>query len=86
MTPSRSVHWQRVRHLEDILAILERIDDRRRVIRAHLWRQGDLQAAYVEATQMKEDIRLLKEELSTRWGELYSAAQQEDRQWTLSEN
>ena len=54
--PSRGPEWKRVRGLEDAGAILEAIDERRRVIREHAWRQsGNWEQVYVEATRMRGD-------------------------------
>jgi len=70
--PSRGPEWERVRGLEDAGAILEAIDERRRVIREHAWHQsGNWERVFVEATRMRGDIQRLKELLSARWEELF---------------
>jgi len=62
--------------LEDAGAILEAIDERRRVIREHAWRQsGNWEQVYVEATRMRGEIERLKELLSARWEELFGVVQ-----------
>jgi hypothetical protein len=76
--PSRSREWQRVRDLENALALLDRVDERRRVIRQQAWGEGSFDAIYEEATVMTDDIAGLKDLLSARWGELFEIAQQED--------
>lgn len=75
---SRSKHWESVRTLEDALALLAQIDDRRKVVREQLWREGDLQTAFAEITAMKPELARLKATLSSRWHELFEIARQED--------
>jgi len=70
--PSRGPAWQRIRDLEDALALLEEIDDHRRVARVQLWRQGDLVTAYAEVTAIGRPLAALKRTLSERWHELMS--------------
>jgi len=72
---SRSQEWERVRSLEDVLALLASVEDRRRVIRAHAWREGDWEAVYAEATAMREELGRLKRVLSERWEELFCETQ-----------
>lgn len=67
MTSPRSEAWQKVRDLEDVLALVTYVDDHRRVIRAHAWRQGDFGAIFREATAMDNDIQRLREALSELW-------------------
>jgi hypothetical protein len=77
--PSRGPEWERVRGLEDAIAILEAVDGRRRVIREHAWHQsGNWGQVYAEATRMKKDIERLKELLVSRWEELFERAQNQE--------
>ena len=73
--PSRSNAWNRVRDLEDVQALLERVDERRRVIRVQAWNEGSYDAIYEEATRMKEDLAQLKQALAVRWEVLVNQAQ-----------
>lgn len=77
--PSRDENWNRVRTVEDALAILNKIEQRRRIIRYQLWKEGDLATAYVEATKMQGDLSKLKETLSERWEELFRQAREKDK-------
>lgn len=72
--PSRGPEWERVRGLEDALALLSNVEDRRRVIRVQAWHQADWGRVFVEATRMKKDVARLKELLSSRWEELFGVA------------
>ena len=71
--PSRCQGWERVRTLEDVLALLSQVDDRRRVIRAQAWNEGDWGTVYAEATAMREELAQLKALLSGRWKELFDS-------------
>jgi hypothetical protein len=75
---SRSAHWEPVRTLEDALALLHAIEERRAIIAEQLWNEGDLQAAYVEAAAMETDIERFRTALSQQWEELFTNARQED--------
>jgi hypothetical protein len=57
--------------LEDILAMIARLDDRRRVIRAQAWHQGSFMAIYEEATAMRDELQQLGNELGMLWNDLY---------------
>ena len=72
--PSRDPAWQRIRDLEDALALLDRVDERRRVIRRQAWNDGSHDAIYQEATAMTTDLARLKATLSERWHELFEDA------------
>lgn len=61
-----------MRTLENALALLSQIDDRRRVIRAQAWHEADWAQVYAEATAMRRDLLKLKGLLSERWGELFA--------------
>lgn len=74
MTSSRSKEWDRVRQIEDLLALLSAIDDRRRIIRTHAWREGSWDAVYQESTAMRHELAQLKTELSAAWSTLHAAA------------
>jgi len=75
MPTSREDAWDRVRSLETLLALLSIIEDRRRVIRTHAWREGSWQQVFVEATAMEHDLKLFRDTLSERWHELMDDAQ-----------
>jgi len=75
---SRSQHWERVRDLENALALLNDIETRRRIVRQQIWHEGDLTVAFAEVTAMGDDLRRFKEALSSRWHELFETARQED--------
>ena len=75
---SRSEAWERVRGLEDVLALLASVEDRRRVIRVHAWREGDWGQVYVEATAMAGELARLKGLLAARWEELFGEAGEVD--------
>jgi len=66
-SPSRSDEWERVRELEDLLALLAKVDGRRRVIRVQAWRQGSWEAVYCEASQMDGDLARVRTALSSLW-------------------
>ena len=69
---SRGKEWQRVQHVEDLLALVVLLDDHRRVILIQAWSRGDWGAVYDEATAMTQELAELKAELSARWQELYT--------------
>jgi hypothetical protein len=73
--PSRSQDWQRVRGVEDALALLDRVDERRCIIRRQAWGEGSFDAIYQEATAMTDDIADLKDFLSARWADLFAITQ-----------
>jgi len=75
--PSRSEVWARVRDLEDVLALLAWVDDRRRVIRIQAWREGNWEAVYAEATAMQQDLQELRTLLAARWDKLFARAKGE---------
>ena len=76
---SRSKSWQRIRNLEDALAILKDIEDRRKIVRQQIWHEGDLTVAFAEITAMGDDLQHFKHTLSSRWHELMETVQQEDK-------
>ncbi len=75
MPTSRDNAWDRVRSLETLLALLNGIEDRRRVIRVQAWREGSWQQVFEEVTKMESELRLFRETLSERWHELMDDAQ-----------
>jgi hypothetical protein len=75
MPTSRDDAWDRVRSLETLLALLSCIEDRRRVIRTHAWREGSWQQVFEEATAMEDDLKSFRDMLSERWHELMDDAQ-----------
>lgn len=68
---SRDESWETVRALEDLLALVARIDDRRKVIRLHSWQSSSFGAIYDEATAMHDDLNELRECLGSAWEEIY---------------
>jgi hypothetical protein len=70
--PSRSEEWDRVRKLEDALALLCQATERLRIIRVQAWNQGDWARVYAEATGAQQNLSNLKKLLSDRWGELFA--------------
>jgi hypothetical protein len=67
MISRRCEAWRTVREIEDALAMLNDVEDRRKVIRAQAWRQGSWEAVFEEATAMKRDIDALRETLAAGW-------------------
>lgn len=65
--------WQQLRALEDLLATLSDIDDKRRVIRTQAWYEGNWDTVYQMATEMKEQIDALKLMLSQHWHKLHDS-------------
>jgi hypothetical protein len=58
-----------------LLALVEIVDERRKVIRVQAWHEGNWTAVYQEATAMKKELEELKAVLSARWEELYTPLQ-----------
>jgi hypothetical protein len=77
MTNSNSPAWQNVRSIEDLIAIVDRIDDRRKVIRVQAWNEGSWRSVYLEATAMKDDVAILRDLLQHAWPVLHTIAQAE---------
>ena len=75
---SRSKDWKRIRSLENALAILKDIEDRRQVVRQQIWHEGDLTVAFAEITAMGADLQRFKDTLSSRWYELREAIEQQE--------
>jgi len=75
---SRSKDWKRIRSLENALAILKDIEDRRQVVRQQIWHEGDLTVAFAEITAMGADLQRFKDTLSSRWYELMEAIEQQE--------
>jgi len=63
-----------VRALEDLLALVARIDDRRRVIYAHAWREGSWDAVFDEVVAMEAELDALRAALGTVWARVYEIA------------
>jgi len=77
---SQDPDWKRIRNLENALAILKDIEDRRKIVRqTDLGHEGDLTVAYAEITAMGNDLQHFKHTLSSRWHELMETVQQEDK-------
>ena len=77
MASSRDEKWERVRGLENLLALLDGVDERRRVIREQAWHEGSFDAIFEEATAMRDDLARLKAQLSERWETLMGEARGE---------
>jgi len=58
---------QRQELVEDALALLVDIEDRRRVIRVQAWNRGDFGQIFAEATGMKDEVEALKRKLVVLW-------------------
>jgi len=80
--PSQSEEWRRVRKAEDLLALVEAVDDRRKVIRAQAWNQGSWEQVLEEATLMRGDVGRLREAVRAVWGELYGVVNTDSRTGT----
>lgn len=78
MTISRCESWDRVRCVEDLLALLSVIGGRCQVIRVQAWHEGSWAVVFAEATAMREELSELKGELAATWARLHAAAR-EDR-------
>jgi len=76
--PSQSEEWRRVRKAEDLLALVEAVDDRSKVIRAQAWNQGSWEQVLEEATLMRRDVGRLREAVQRVWGELYGVVTHTD--------
>jgi hypothetical protein len=77
---SRDRQWETVRSLEDALALLHTVNERRRIVRLHLWYGGDQEMAYTEITAMKDDLEKLKAFLSDQWAVMIEFARTLDQQ------
>ena len=75
---SRSKDWKRIRSLENALAILKDVEDRRQIVRQQIWHEGDLTVAFAEITAMGADLQRFKDTLSSRWYELMEAIEQQE--------
>jgi hypothetical protein len=58
--------------LEDALALVSQINERRRVIRALSYHETNWDQVHSEATAMRRDLLKLKGILSERWEELFA--------------
>lgn len=75
MKASRGRAWQRVQSLEELLALVGQVEERRRVIRRQAWREGSWQQVFIEATEQGKSLARLRAALSERWHELMDEAQ-----------
>ncbi len=75
---SRSEAWDWVRALEDLQAVLVRIDDRRKVIRLQAYHEGSFDAIYDEAVGLERDLANARGRIGVLWAEAIEAARQED--------
>jgi hypothetical protein len=64
-----------VRSLEEWLTLVGQIEERRRVIRRHAWREGSWQQVFIEATEQGKTVSRLRAVLSERWHELMDDAE-----------
>lgn len=74
MTNSNCTAWQNVRNVEDLLALVNQVDERRRVIRKQAWHEGSWRAVFEEATAMRAELNTLHDLLADAWGVLYAVA------------
>jgi len=64
-----------VQSLEELLALVGQVEERRRVIRRQAWREGSWQQVFIEATEQGKSLARLRAALSERWHELMDEAQ-----------
>lgn len=74
LAPSRGRAWERVREVEELMAFLACVDERRGVVRVHAWREGDWGAVFEEVSAMRGELEELRAGLSQLWGELMDEA------------
>jgi hypothetical protein len=67
---ARSDDWQRLRTLEDILALLQDVDEQRAAIKRAAWVAGHGEI-YQASKKQAERLERLKARLSARWHELF---------------
>jgi len=78
MTNSKTPAWHAVHTLEDLLALVNQIDERRRVIRVQSWHEGSWRSVYVEATAMKNELAQLQDLLRDTWADVYQIARSQE--------
>lgn len=67
---ARSDDWQRLRTLEDIMALLIDVDEQRVRIKRAAWATGHTEV-YQAAERQAKELEKLRARLSERWHELF---------------
>lgn len=67
---ARSEDWERLRTLEDILALLQDVDEERVRIKRAAWETGQ-KDIYQASERQRAALERLKARLSARWYELF---------------
>lgn len=73
-TCSRSTAWERVRCLEDLMALVDQCQDHARVLYKQGWHEGSWDAVYDEAVALRRKLDTLHHELADTWPILHIAA------------
>jgi len=76
MTTSRCDDWDRIRELEDLLALLDAAADHALVIRTQAWHEASWRQVFVECTALQEALATVQAELSAWWRRLHAQAQE----------
>ena len=84
---SNSQLWRNIRTAENLLALVQDIDERRRCIQTHACHEGSWDAVLDESLAIKRAVNLLHEEVSRVWDLLYEAATATEviERWALLE-
>ena len=77
MTISRCEAWDRVRSVEELLALLSVAAGRCQVIRVQAWHEGSWATVFAEATAMREELGELRGEMAAVWARLHAAARED---------
>lgn len=75
MPSSRGDAWDRVRSVEELLMLVGKAEQHRRVIRRQAWREGSWEAVFIEATEQGKALARLRAAISERWHELMDDAE-----------
>lgn len=73
---ARSEGWERLRTLEDVMALLLDVDQQRARIKRAAWVAGHNEI-YQAAQQQAEELGRLRARLSARWHELFEDLEEE---------
>lgn len=73
MTNSRSIEWAKIRDLEDIMALLAKIDTDRDTIKRHAWNSGHVEI-FQASERQRRDLAQLRQALSAQWHHLTGEA------------
>ena len=75
MPSSRDDAWERVRSLEELLALVAQVEGHRVVIRRQAWHEGSWHQVFIEATAQGRALAKLQACISERWHELMDDTQ-----------